>query len=330
LQEPDVKTILKAPDVEPEQWQHLEQQHGHEVVGFLQAYMNRLPAHLHPYVHLGLTSSDLVEYDLHVAITDFTVQFGPLSGGIWQWLDTAAEDHSVVPRAGRTHGQTAELTTLGHQFEVFEESFMRIGVSLSKWGQGTPIKSPGPTGVSPFREAPWETVPSTQILPRDFVTGWANDMLRLSNWMESLAMFIRLGSRSEIGEFVEGGSQDRQGSSAMPGKRNPIDSEKVCGLARIVRGYHLALMEVPGSMWEDRDLSNSSTERVAVPGLAACVEHMLITLTRVVTNLQIDLDRIEENSKNGDCVRNAMQVGVQLDQKVGPIEASSIVKKENW
>lgn len=318
-----------APDVSVGAWKIHEAQTGHEIVGFLQAYLNRLPRSVHPFVHYGLTSSDLVEYDLHLAIDEHA---RAMEGRITELAGTLArliEKYSHLSRAGRTHGQTAEMTNLGHQFRVFHDTLLRHRDDLDILLAEAPVKSPGPTGISDEVEYPGagQVVASTQILPRDFLFRWAAAYLNLSNTLETMAMFVRLGSRSEIGELREGSTKDRQGSSAMPGKANPIESEKVCGLARVSRGHFLALSEV-SALWEDRDLSNSSTERLAVPGLAANVEHMVSSVTRIFEGLVINEDRIRENASDPRCQMNARQREIQRTRLVGPIEASRLVTEE--
>lgn len=309
-------------------WKTSEEKYGHEIVGFLSAYLDRLPDEVHPWVHLGLTSSDLVEYDLHEAIQEHRSRLNDETvEALEAELSSYAGVYFETLRAGRTHGQTAEVTTLGHQFRVFGGSLARLRQSGS--GDWHTTKSPGPVGNSSLRDRPTRSITSTQIIPRDILLGWANDYLRLSNFLESLAMFIRLGSRSEIGEFREGRANQRQGSSAMPGKRNPIDCEKVCGLARIARGYHLALSEIQGSLWEDRDLSNSSTERIAVPGLAATVEHMADTMLQVILDLEIDTTQIGKNAQHPATRANARQNEIQKQYGVGPIRASEIAREES-
>jgi adenylosuccinate lyase len=164
-------------------------------------------------------------------------------------------------------------------------------------------------------------VPSTQIVPRDYLIEWAMLYQRIALASESLALFIRCGARSEIGEFFE--DVDRVGSSAMPGKRNPIDSEKVCGLARVSRGHLLTLME-SYALWEDRDLSNSSAERIAVPGMAATVEHMTNTMLKVVRVLGINHTKVAQNAQDSRTRTNYNQSYIQRSEKVGPLEAALI------
>lgn len=317
-----IQAVRGAPDPLPDAWRRREDMFGHEIVGFLGAYLDRLPADVHPYVHYGLTSSDLVEHDLHCAIAEHAREMEGLVVDLRNLVHKMSRRYANLDRAGRTHGQLAEATTLGHQLSVFRSTLARLGSDMTNVEQ-IPHKSPGPTGVSPVVTSPWQRVPSTQIIPRDFLLRWASAYLNLSNTLETMAMFVRLGSRSEVGEFREGRAKDRQGSSAMPGKSNPIQSERVCGLARVVRGHFLSLAEV-SALWEDRDLSNSSTERIAVPGLASTVEYMLDQVYDIFSNLEVDEVWIRENATDPRCRANERQRVIQKTQRVGPIEASRL------
>jgi adenylosuccinate lyase len=113
----------------------------------------------------------------------------------------------------------------------------------------------------------------------------------------------------------------------MPGKVNPIKSERVCGLARIARGHFYALSQVSG-LWEDRDLSNSSTERIAVAELAATVEYMVNTMAEVFQDLIVNKSKIAENADDPRTRANANQNQIQKQAKVGPIEASNIASTQ--
>lgn len=319
------KEVAMAEMPSLDDWKQYEEYFGHEVVGFLQAYLNVVPEITHPYVHYGLTSSDLVEYDTFAAMALHANNLAERVNALMTIIAAQITDHGELFRAGRTHGQTAEMTTLGHQLQTFILPLMSIRDALDACM--IPIKTPGPTGYSSRTanfDLPLFVIPSTQIIPRDLMLVWASWYLRLSNICETLAMFVRLGCRSEIGEFSEGAYITRQGSSAMPGKKNPIDSEKVCGLARIARGNFMTLSEI-SALWEDRDLSNSSTERVTIPSLGATVEHMVDTMIKVMDNLVIHTDRITQNAQDPRTKANAEQCLVQKNQKVGPIEASRIV-----
>lgn len=321
--------LARIPNPTPEEWEAEEKKHGHEIVGFLASYLALLPSSVHPYIHYGLTSSDLTEYDLHEATKMHLSRLQRMVENlVEELLRKSNEAGRSSYRAGRTHGQTAELTTLEHQFEVHRTTLDQLHTELwSEKSKAVVTKSAGPTGFSPIWKNPPVLhgvmyVPSTQVVPRDHLVKWAMLYQRLALALENLALFIRCGARSEIGEFREGA--ERIGSSAMPGKRNPIDSEKVCGLARVARGHLLTIME-SYSLWEDRDLSNSSAERIAVPGLAAVVEHMTETMTKVVRDLEVDWSRISKNAQDPRTRMNTEQSKAQREHRVGPIAASQIV-----
>lgn len=299
---------------------------GHEVVSFLDLYTQEMPDHLRRFIHLGLTSSDLTEY---ATMRATTAHAQSIFNGLADLARILPRQHTF--RAGRTHGQIAEVTDVNHQMNVYRHQIDRLLADLERLQPV--IKSPGPTGTGRIagsravNAASWlaaEVVPSTQILPRDYLLTWATIYLRVSCLLESLATWVRLGSRSEINEMAEGAQ--RIGSSSMPHKHNPIASEKVTGMARVVRGYVLAISE-SCALWEDRDLSNSSTERIVVPDLAATVEHMLWVMIEVMSNLEIDRDRMGHGARRVEAATSILQAVTQEHLAIGPIEASTKIRR---
>lgn len=314
-----------------------EQELGHDVVAFLAAYSTKLPPGVATYIHDGLTSSDLVEYGLFQMLSEHSGLIVPLMqrlsrDGLARW------DGRTPPslRPGRTHGQIADQTTWEHQMAVLRQTFRHIRVDLADYEERAKVvKSPGPTGwpganltlfnrgIRVADELGCEMTLATQVINRDLLLQWAALYLRLACALENLALQIRLSARADVAEVREGAS--RVGSSAMPHKHNPIDSEKVCGMARIARGYFLSISE-DVALWEDRDLTNSSLERIAVPGLAEIVEHMLRTMIDVMVNLQVDHQRMIGNATDPRARTNVMQVVAQELFGIGPIEASALVR----
>lgn len=298
----------------------------HDVVAFLSLIEQEADPKIHQYLHYGLTSSDLVENAHHDALGQHAQQLLAMCNS----LSIVLRNRYLPirqPRAGRTHGQVADVTQLDHQLHMHREVIRRIMRDLGEWPNmpgkfGFVTKSPGPTGTSPFRRAGVTSFPSSQIIPRDFQIEWATVYLRLAVELESLATLIRCGARSEIGELAEGVAV---GSSAMPHKRNPVASEKVCGLARVARGHFMAIAE-NGAFWDDRDISNSSVERLAVPDLAATVEHMLFTMIGVVTNLVVDGERMKANAQDPRTASSILQTMAQKHFALGPTGASEFVQ----
>lgn len=303
-----------------------ERSTGHDVVAFLSVFTEQLPEEVRPYIHFGLTSSDLVERSLHTAIYGhMNAMWRSLSSliaelGRWEAIETV--------RAGRTHGQIADLTSLDYQFHVHRTTLRRIAQDCHDLvDAGVPTKSPGPTGHSPLRipvPAHLKRVPSTQVIPRDWLLKWATIYLRLACEIESIATMIRCGARQEIGELFEGGY--RIGSSSMPTKRNPVESERLCGLARVARGHFMTLAENV-ALWDDRDISNSSVERIAVPGLASTVEFMIDSITNVVTNLQVDYMRMVRNARSPFTMASLYQSLAQKHFGIGPVEAGNLMRR---
>lgn len=304
----------------------------HDVVAFLSLMEDRLPMRVLPYVHVGLTSSDLVENAHHVMLRRHAELMAPLLNDLAR-AGTRFEA-TKNPRAGRTHGQLADITTFGHQIAVHRHTLYRLSSELFDYANAPVYKSPGPTGNTPhkIRRDPFVlarlspesiTIPSTQVLPRDFQIKWASLYLRVAVELEAYATLIRCGARSDIGELQEGTAV---GSSAMPHKRNPVLSEKVCGLARLARGYFMTIAE-NGALWDDRDISNSSVERVAVPDLAATVEHMTHTMTQVIQGLDINLVRMYANANHGQTASNILQSLAQKHLGMGPVAANQYVSR---
>lgn len=323
---PDTKPLTGHACITPQEIRDRERETGHDVVAFLRIYEERLNPLFRPLLHRGLTSSDLVDNTLMIQIGDHA---GAMSLELEHMIDALVHFVALdpMPRPGRTHGQIAEFTTFNHQCGVWRDSLRPIQVAFKECAHLSQFrKSPGPVGNTVLRQDwPGGAVMSTQVIPRDLLLTWANTYLRLACWLENLALQIRLGSRAEVRELREGATASRIGSSAMPHKQNPIDSERVCGLARIARGYHGAIAEGT-ALWEDRDLTNSAPERIAVPGLAHIVEHMLATMTRVMEDLVVDRDRMLANARDPRCMTAIWQGLIQEYAQVGPSEASEVMR----
>lgn len=321
----DAIATIPIPDFEAVRTR--EQNTGHEVVAFLELFIANTPVNLVPLVHYGLTSSDLTENTLHLQLRTHAHAMLTLVSRVQRHL----RDHWIPitgPRPGRTHGQLAEITSWGNQTLTYLSDLDDIYADLSELaGKRLNVtKWPGPVGTSRVGRTPLPAaVPSTQVIPRDRLLQWVALYARLVAVLENLALLVRTGSRAEIAEVHEGAASTRAGSSAMPHKKNPIDSEKVCGLARVARGHVATLLQT--STWDDRDLSNSSQERISVGDLAAVVEHMITTMDKVICGLHIHVNRMNSNAQVPECWSNFMQSAVQEICKISSIRASMYVKQ---
>lgn len=315
----------KAADVA-----EIERLTSHEIVAFLMILESRHSS-VKRHLHVGLTSSDLVEYALSIATEGHA---SAVTAKIAQ-LVNALQEVPHAERLSRTHGQVGWITNLHKQFEPTRDALTQIAADLTRWANKRPLKTSGPSGSYPvvgYRTVGIaaiinrKAVSSTQVLHRDHLLAWASLYLRLMCTLENLALQIRLGSRTDVGEIREGAADSRAGSSAMPHKKNPIDSERVTGLTRIARGNFLALAEGV-ALWEERDLSNSAPERIAVESMAGVAEYSLATMTNVIENLRLSEAKMDRNmDAHMEWRSHAAQFALQVGAGFGPVEASQFVK----
>lgn len=310
-----------------------ERETGHDVVAFLALYEALLPAQVRPYLHYGLTSSDVVDpahFNMlakHAGAMLHLLQ--RLKGELSRWSG------SRIPRLARTHGQIADVTTWQHQVYVIRETVDQIARDLTGWVSRYQriLKTPGPSGNTPVLRNTglrgnlegWTFEAGTQVIPRDAQLQWASIYVRMAAQADVIATLVRSGARQEIGELAEG--VRRVGSSSMPTKRNPIQSERISGMARVARGHWVAIAESV-ALWDDRDISNSVVERTAVPDLAATVEFMMIQAADVLKHLEVNKERMRDNLEaSHDSAAHYMQAAMQKYLQVGPVEASDIVRR---
>lgn len=325
-----IKQLNAHPTPSPDQVTDAEKTTGHDLVAFLAVYTADMPNALKRHIHYGLTSSDIVEGANFYMMSSHAMMMSPLISGLIKEMSRFADMETY--RVGRTHGQIAAPTSWNHQMAVYSGILLDLA---GEFGKFLPlVKSPGPTGASMdlYDRSQWVAhrlgavaVRGTQVIPRDHQLRWATLYLRLAGVLENLALLVRLGSRAEVREVAEGAAANRVGSSAMPHKRNPIGSEKVSGLARVARGYFSTLAEGT-ALWEDRDLSNSSMERIAVVDLAAVVEHMLNTMTDVFKDLVLDHSHMRGHLKQVAPWTHLAQKLLQRHAAIGPIESSKIIR----
>jgi adenylosuccinate lyase len=262
------------------------------------------------YVHLGLTSSDVVD-------TALALQCQAAGRLLLRDLEAAiaatvrrAREHRDTVMMGRTHSVHAEPTTFGLKLAGWawelERARVRIELATDDIATG---KLSGPVGtyshLDPDVEAEVMTElglhpdeASSQIVQRDRHAAFIARMAIAGGSIERFATEIRNLQHTEIGEVQEPFRSGQKGSSAMPHKRNPILSERLAGLARLLRGYALAGLE-DQALWHERDISHSSVERVALPDASALLDYMLVRFTALVDGLVVRVERMRENIDRG-------------------------------
>jgi adenylosuccinate lyase len=302
-----VDPVRAAPPPTPEAVAEVEAVTDHDVIAFLTAWAdNTTPREAAAYVHYGMTSSDLLDTALALQLTEATDLLVAGATRLVAVLRAHALAHRGTLRVGRTHGIHAEPDVWGHRVADFAFAVARSRDRLARARDAVAVgKLSGPVGtysnIDPAIEAtvmaelglrPADV--STQVVFRDGIAEWISALAVTATVCEAIALEIRHGQRTEVRELAEPFRAGQKGSSAMPHKRNPIRAERIGGIARIVRGYVTPVTEgIP--LWHERDISHSSTERIALPDAAIATDYLLHLTTSVMQGLVVDGDRMRAN-----------------------------------
>jgi adenylosuccinate lyase len=302
-----VAPVRAASPPAPDAVAAIEAVTGHDVIAFLSAWAdNTVPREAAAYVHFGMTSSDLLDTALALQLTEATDLLLARCDALTAALRDHALAHRGTLRVGRTHGIHAEPDVWGHRVADFAFAMARCRDRLRRAREAVAVgKLSGPVGtysnIDPAIEAevmaelrlrPADV--STQVVLRDGISEWVSVMALISTVCEAIALEVRLGQQTELGELAEPFGRGQKGSSAMPHKKNPVRSERICGLARVVRAQVVPVLEgIP--LWHERDISHSSTERVALPDAAIGTDFLLDETTALITGLQVDAERMRAN-----------------------------------
>ena len=281
----------------------------HDVAAFVDVVQERIGAPAGSHIHYGLTSSDVVD----------TAQCATLARAVDILLDDldafvdALKERALelmhVPVTGRTHGMHAEPTTFGAKFALWALQADRDRRRMRAAREAVAVgKLSGAVGtfsnVEPEVEARvcaalgLTPVPATQVIARDRHAELFYACAAVGSTVELMCTEIRHLARSELGEAEEPFGAGQKGSSAMPHKRNPILSERLCGLARLLRGYLAAWLE-DVALWHERDISHSSVERVALPDAAMLTCYMVRKATGLASGLVVHHERARANLDEG-------------------------------
>src|SRR5262245_8901014 len=297
--------IKSRASVSAERIDEIEATTRHDVIAFLTNLEESLGADSR-YVHMGLTSSDVVDTGLALLLQQAADR---LLDGVERFraaVRALALRHKHTPCVGRTHGVHAEPTTFGLKATVWYEEAGRNLERLRRARETVRVgKISGAVGtfahVAPDVEEEvcrllgLEAAPvSTQIVQRDRHAELMSSLALCAASLEKVAVEIRSLQRTEILEAEEPFAEGQKGSSAMPHKRNPVSCEQVSGLARLVRGNALAALENV-ALWHERDISHSSVERVILPDSFIALDHMLRRFTRIVRGMVVYPERMKEN-----------------------------------
>ncbi len=301
----DLKTIKEKAAFDIDRVNEIEKRTKHDVVAFIES-VAEFVGPSSKYIHMGVTSSDILDTSFACLLKEASDILLEDITNLMAVLKEKAYEYKFTPMIGRTHGIHAEPVTFGlkmaHFHDEMRRNLERMKVARARVSHG---KVSGAVGtfahVQPSVEAyvcgklGLKPAPiSTQIVPRDYHAEFFTTLAVIASSVEKMALEIRHLQRTEVGEAEEYFSKGQTGSSAMPHKRNPIASENLCGLARLIRGYALSALEnIP--LWHERDISHSSVERVIAPDATILLDYMLERLKNIYKNLMVYPERMEKN-----------------------------------
>ncbi|MTJ92140.1 MAG: adenylosuccinate lyase [Desulfovibrio sp.] len=301
-----VENITAKASIDVDRILAIEEVTRHDVIAFLTSLEEKVGAEAARYIHLGCTSSDIVD----TANALLLVQAGRLIlkdiRGLLTAIESLANRHKGVLCMGRTHGIHAEPTSFGLKmagfYAEFERHLARVEAGVESIRVG---KISGAVGTYAFLSPELEQRAlgylglevdphSTQIIQRDRYAHFFTSLAVLAGGVERLCVELRHLQRTEVLEVEEGFAKGQKGSSAMPHKKNPISAENMSGLSRLLRTNALASLENQ-ALWHERDISHSSVERVIMPDSTILADYVLTRLTKLLEGLVVKPERMREN-----------------------------------
>jgi adenylosuccinate lyase len=306
----EVEELAANADFTVERIHQIEEEVGHDVIAFVttvsETVAYRGAGDVARHFHFGLTSSDVLDTAAALQLKKALGLIREEAKTIAVLLCEMALSHRNTVMVGRTHGVHAEPTTIGHKFAVWafemERNLERLahaeevaGVGKISGAVGTYANVDPKVEALACEELGLKPEPaSTQIVQRDRHAEVLASLAVLGSTLEKMALEIRGAQRTEVRELAEPFERGQKGSSAMPHKRNPILAERLCGMARLLRGYAGVGFE-NNALWQERDISHSSAERVVLPDSTTLAHYMLRTTSRILKRLRIDKSRMRGN-----------------------------------
>jgi adenylosuccinate lyase len=309
IPEADAREIRARASFELERVEEVERVTRHDVAAFVQVVAESVgPAGR--WVHFGLTSSDVLDTGLALQLRDASDLLLVALEGLLGVAKRTALAHRETVMAGRTHGVVAEPTSFGHKVALWAFELDRDRKRLRRGREAVSVGAiSGAVGtyaqVDPRVE---EQVcaelglraaeASSQIVARDRHAELMGALAITASTLDAIATEIRHLARTEVREVQEGFAPGQKGSSAMPHKRNPVRSERVTGLARVIRGNLQTALENT-VLWHERDISHSSAERVILPDSTTALHFMLVEMTEMLETLEVHPERMRANLQAG-------------------------------
>ena len=334
----EVEELVERADFTVARIHEIEEETNHDVIAFVSAVAEAVDGPVSRHFHFGLTSSDVLDTAGALQLRDALDLIRREARELSLLLCALALEHRGTVMVGRTHGVHAEPTVLGHKLAVWafemERNLDRLDHAREVAAVGKVSGAVGTyANVDPKVEAlaceelGLKPAPaSTQIVQRDRHAEVLATLAVLGSTIEKIALEIRGAQRTEVRELSEPFGRGQKGSSAMPHKRNPILCERLCGMARLMRGYAAVGFE-NNALWQERDISHSSAERVVLPDATILAFYMLRTASRVLRGLQVHKGRMFENlNLGGGIVFSGRVLLALVEAGMGRDEAYAVVQ----
>ncbi len=334
------ENIKKTAKFDVKRIDEIERVTRHDVIAFLENVNENVGRKFSPYIHKGLTSSDVIDTAFALQIKDSSKIINKDLDELIEVVKELAFKHKNTVCLGRSHGIGAEVITFGFKLlnllDMLKRSKDRFNYALNDVLVG---QISGPVGtysnIDPaVEEKTCEILGlkpakiSTQVIARDRHAAYIQAIALIGAVIENFSIEIRHLQRFEVAEVEEGFSNGQKGSSAMPHKKNPIASENMSGLARILRSNTIAAMENI-ALWHERDISHSSVERVIFPDSTILIDYMLHRFKGVLTNLVVKPKNMLNNvNRYGEIIYSQSCLLKLLEHNMTREESYKIVQKE--
>ena len=317
----------------------IEREVRHDVIAFLTAVNESVGQENAKYIHMGLTSSDVIDTAFALQISDSAKYINKELDCLIETIKKLAFKHKNTLCMGRSHGVHAEVMTFGFKLLIWLDALNRVKESFNYALKEVEVgQISGPVGT--YSNVPTEVEEitcqelglapakiSTQIISRDRHAKFFSELALIASLIEQFATEIRHLQKTEVREVEEGFGKNQKGSSAMPHKKNPVLCENLCGLARVVRSNMLTAYENI-NLWHERDISHSSAERIIFPDSLILIDFMLHRFNGVMENLVVHEDNMLMNTKLYGGIVYSQKVLLKLvDKGLTREEAYKIVQK---
>ena len=301
----DYRNIVEKASFSVERIREIEEVTQHDVIAFVSSVAECI-GESGRYVHLGLTSSDVIDTASSLLLSESMKTVLDALYALHKRIGEKALEYKMTPCAGRTHGIHAEPTTfglkmlnhyaeIGRDIERIIQTKKEMMVGGLSGAVGTYANCPPSIEARTCELLGLDVDPvSTQVIQRDRHARIVTDLAICGASLERLALEVRHLQRTEVLEALEPFKKGQKGSSAMPHKKNPILSERVCGMARLLRGYTIPAIENI-ALWHERDISHSSVERVMWPDVFHLILYMTKTMTKIINGITVNKQNMKNN-----------------------------------